>query len=139
MPDLFIKRLNRGQGKELILYSQKDNDYKVFEGLPSVSGNQTHLRFHPTRFEWVGYSTTRQNRTFLPDAHDCPLCPMSDNKEPSDIPVDQYEVAIFTNRFSSFQLSENKAPSLEIETNQATGTCDVISYSDNHNLSLIHI
>ena len=58
---------------------------------------------------------------------------MSDNKEPSDIPVDQYEVAIFTNRFSSFQLSENKAPSLEIETNQATGTCDVISYSANHN------
>ena len=132
MPDLFIKRLNPGQGKELILYSKKDYDYKVFEGLPSVSGNQTHLRFHPTRFEWVGYSTTRQNRTFLPDAHDCPLCPMSDNKEPSDIPVDQYEVAIFTNRFSSFQLSENKAPSLEIETNQASGTCDVISYSANH-------
>ena len=81
MPDLFIKRLNRGEGKELILYSQKDNDYEVFEGLPSVSGNQTHLRFHPTRFEWVGYSTTRQNRTFLPDAHDCPLCPMTNNKE----------------------------------------------------------
>ena len=132
MTGLFIKRIDRGDGKELILYSQKAYNYNVFEGLPPVSGNQTHLRLHPTRFEWVGYSTIRQNRTFLPDALDCPLCPMTNNRELSDIPVDHYEVAIFTNRFSSFQLSETQIPSLEIETKQAIGTCDVISYSANH-------
>jgi UDPglucose--hexose-1-phosphate uridylyltransferase len=132
MIDLFIKRINRGEGKELILFSKKKLNYKVFEGLPPVSGNQTHLRFHPTRSEWVGYSTTRQNRTFLPNTMECPLCPMTNDKELSDIPVDQYEVAIFTNRFSSLQLQDSKIPSLELETNQATGTCDVVSYSSNH-------
>ena len=107
MIDLFIKRINRGEGKELILFSKKKLNYKVFEGLPPVSGNQTHLRFHPTRSEWVGYSTTRQNRTFLPNVMECPLCPMTNDKDLSDIPVDQYEVAIFTNRFSSLLLQEH--------------------------------
>ena len=43
----------------------------------------------------------RQGRTFLPNAADCPLCVMSNNEAPTDIPVDDYEVAIFTNRFSA--------------------------------------
>ena len=132
MTDLFIKRLDRGEGKELLLFSQKDQIYKTFEGLPPVSGNQTHLRMHPTRSEWVAYSTTRQNRTFLPNALECPLCPMINESELSDIPVDQYEVAIFTNRFSSLQLQDSQLPSIEINTEQALGTCDVVSYSCNH-------
>ena len=51
---------------------------------------------------------------------------MKNDEAPSDIPVDQYEVAIFTNRFSSFKLVESDIPHLEVETNQAVGTCDVI-------------
>ena len=54
---------------------------------------------------------------------------MKNDEAQSDIPVDQYEVAIFTNRFSSFKLVESDIPHLEVETNQAVGTCDVISYS----------
>ena len=63
----FLKKIDRGEGKELLLFSQKELKYKVFEGLPPVSDNSTHFRFHPTRSEWVGYSTARQNRTFLPE------------------------------------------------------------------------
>ena len=133
MANLSIKRIDRGDGKELILFSRNPINYKVFEGLPPISDNKTHLRYHPTRSEWVGYSTSRQNRTFLPRALECPLCPMENDEAPSDIPVDQYEVAIFTNRFSSFKLVESDIPHLEVETNQAVGTCDVISYSSKHN------
>ena len=60
------------------------------------------------------------------------LCPMQDEKKQSDIPVDKYEVAIFTNRFSSLQLQASEPPSIEIDTNHATGTCDVVSYSSDH-------
>ena len=71
---------------------------------------------------------------------ECPLCPMDSEEKASDIPVDQYEVAIFTNRFSSLRMEETHVPELEISTQSATGTCDVISYSSNHkDLSLIHI
>ena len=132
MIDLFIKRIKRGEGKELILFSKKKLNYKVFGGLPPVSGNQTQLRFHPTRSEWVGYSTTRQNRTFLPNTMECPLCSMTNDKELRDIPVNQYEVAIFTNRFSSIHLQDSKIPSLELMTKQQTGTYDVISYTSKH-------
>ena len=59
MTNLSIKRIDRGDGKELILFSQNPINYKVFEGLPPISDNKTHLRYHPTRFEWVGYSTSR--------------------------------------------------------------------------------
>ncbi|MDB3863218.1 galactose-1-phosphate uridylyltransferase [Alphaproteobacteria bacterium] len=132
MTNPFVKRIKRGADKELLLFSQNELNYSVFDGLPPVSGNSTHFRFHPTRSEWVGYSTARQNRTFLPDALECPLCPMQDEKKQSDIPVDKYEVAIFTNRFSSLQLQASEPPSIEIDTNHATGTCDVVSYSSNH-------
>ncbi len=80
--DPFIKKIDRGEGKELILFSKNDLNYKFFKGLPPILDNQTHLRFHPTRSEWVGYSSTRQNRTFLPNSLDCPLCPMTNNKIP---------------------------------------------------------
>ena len=132
MSKLFIETIDRGDGKKLHLYSQNKAEYKTFSGLPPVQGNQTHLRFHPTRSEWVAYSTSRQNRTFLPNAMECPLCPMDSEEKASDIPVDQYEVAIFTNRFSSLRMEETHVPELEISTQSATGTCDVISYSSNH-------
>ena len=132
MSKLFIETIDRGDGKKLYLYSQYRPNYKTYSGLPPVAGNLTHLRFHPTRSEWVAYSTSRQNRTFLPNAMECPLCPMDTEEKPSDIPVDQYEVAIFTNRFSSLRMEETHVPELEISTQSATGTCDVISYSSNH-------
>ena len=132
MNNFFIETIDRGDGKKLYLYSQNNKKYKTFSGLSPVEGNQTHLRFHPIRSEWVAYSTSRQNRTFLPNELECPLCPMHTEEKSSDIPVDQYEVAIFTNRFSSLRLEETQIPELEIPTQSATGTCDVISYSSNH-------
>ena len=128
----FIEIVDRGDGKKLFLYSENKINYKAFSGLPPVEGNQTHLRYHPTRSEWVAYSTSRQNRTFLPNAMECPLCPMLQEEKASDVPVDHYEVAIFTNRFSSLRLEEAHVPQLEIPTQPAMGTCDVISYSPNH-------
>ena len=33
------------------------------------------MRFDALTGEWVAVASHRQNRTFLPPAHECPLCP----------------------------------------------------------------
>ena len=128
--------IDRGGDRVLTLYSQAEKSYQIFDGLPPVSSSDAHMRWHPLRREWIGHASARQGRTFLPNAADCPLCPMPSNEAPTDIPVDDYEVAIFTNRFSALSLEAQNPPDLEIETSAGVGQCHVISYSSDHNSTL---
>ena len=128
--------IDRGGNRQLTLYSQTPKTYREFDGLPPVSSSDAHMRWHPLRCEWIGHASARQGRTFLPNQADCPLCPMHSNDSPSDIPVDDYEIAIFTNRFSALSLDASMPPDLEIDTKTGRGTCDVISYSADHEASL---
>ena len=43
-------------------------------------------------------------RTFLPNASNCPLCPSQKDGMKTDIPVSDYEIAVFDNRFSALVL-----------------------------------
>ena len=99
--NLFRVNLDRGEGRRLSLFSRAMRDYRVFDGLPSVPPAGAHLRQHPLTGEWMSYSGVRQGRTFLPNASDCPLCPMTSPDALTDVPVDDYDVAIFTNRFAA--------------------------------------
>ena len=128
--------IDRGGNRQLTLYSQSPRTYREFAGLPPVSSSDAHMRWHPLRREWIGHASARQGRTFLPNQADCPLCPMHSDDSPSDIPVDDYEIAIFTNRFSALSLDTDTPPDLEIDTKTGKGTCDVISYSADHTASL---
>ncbi|MGC6530527.1 MAG: galactose-1-phosphate uridylyltransferase [Candidatus Puniceispirillaceae bacterium] len=129
-------RINRGADRVLTLYSKAPKTYREFDGLPPVSSSDAHMRWHPLRREWIGHASARQGRTFLPNQSECPLCVMTDQDQPSDIPVDDYEVAIFTNRFSALALGAQNPPPLEIDTIAGIGACDVISYSADHHASL---
>ena len=42
------------------------------------------------------------NRTHMPPADQCPLCPSRPGGEPSEIPAEAYDVVVFDNRFPSF-------------------------------------
>ena len=128
--------IDRGGDRVLHLYAQAPKEYQHFDGLPPVKGDDAHMRWHPVRREWVGYAAARQGRTHLPNQADCPLCPMHSPDMPSDIPVDDYEVAIFTNRFSAFSLKAQNTVLDGIETCAGIGQCEVISYSANHHASL---
>ena len=128
--------IDRGGNRDLALYSHAPKFYKEFDGLPPVSSSDAHMRWHPLRREWIGHASARQGRTFLPNQADCPLCVMTHNDKPSDIPVDDYEIAIFTNRFSALSLGAETPPEMEIDTTSGIGCCDVISYSADHNASL---
>jgi UDPglucose--hexose-1-phosphate uridylyltransferase len=82
----------------------------------------SQLRFHELRGEQVVYAIDRQERTFLPPAEHCPLCPTLPRGEPTEIPFAAFEIAVFENRFPAFQ-----APH---------GAAEVVVYTDAHAGSL---
>jgi len=97
------------------------------------------LRWDPTLEEWVAYATHRQDRTFLPPAEYCPLCPTKPGGFPTEVPRESYEIAVFENRFPSFAPDapepEEKGSALT-PTASGRGVCEVVLYSDEHDATL---
>ena len=76
------------------------------------------LRWHPLLEEWVTLTPARQDRTYKPPADKCPLCPGPE----TEIPVEDYHIAVFENRFPSYRGAE--------------GRCEVVCYTPSHEGSL---
>jgi UDPglucose--hexose-1-phosphate uridylyltransferase len=96
-------------------------------------------RCDPLSGEWRIFAGDRQNRTFLPPATQCPLCPTRDPKAPTEVPWDSFEIAVFDNRFPSlvaFPPPPTSHPGPPYEIAQATGAAEVIVYSDDHTVTL---
>ena len=100
--------IDRYDGRRLSLYSKEPRYYHHFDGLPAVNSVSPHLRRHPLTGDWIGIAAARQQRTFLPNHAECPFCVMHDGGPLTDIPVDAYEVAVFTNRFAFVDTSPTK-------------------------------
>jgi UDPglucose--hexose-1-phosphate uridylyltransferase len=79
------------------------------------------IRFNELRGEPVDYAIHRQDRTFLPDREHCPLDPTLPGEPPTEIPVPEFEIAVFENRFPAFE-----SPS---------GVAEVVVYTDDHDAS----
>ena len=117
--------------------------YGAFSGVPEWGTGRTehqtafsHLRWHPVRREWVVYSAHRQTRTYKPPSNVCPFCPEAPDGE---IPVKDFSIAVFDNRFSSLQPDAPEPapiPGLDIPVGRAAGNCEVIVYSADHNASM---
>lgn len=82
----------------------------------------SELRFDELRGEHVVYAVHRQDRTFLPDRARCPLCPTRPGAPATEIPRESFEIAVFDNRFPSFESPQ--------------GAAEVVVYSDRHEGSL---
>jgi UDPglucose--hexose-1-phosphate uridylyltransferase len=78
----------------------------------------SELRFNELRGEHVVYAAHRQERTYRPDAAECPLCPTRPGGPETEIPVETFEVAVFENRFPVFS--------------QAQGAAEVVVYTPDH-------
>ena len=139
MTDFHIKYIDRGNERSLWLFSDSARDYELLESLPAVPSADAHMRWHPLLREWVCHAGARQGRTFLPDAADCPLCPASKGGKLTDMPATDYEIAIFTNRFSALSAEAGTSPELGIKTVPGIGFCDVVCYSADHNSSFATI
>jgi UDPglucose--hexose-1-phosphate uridylyltransferase len=81
----------------------------------------SELRFNELRHEHVAYAIHRQDRTFLPSREHCPLCPTKPGGPATEIPREQFEIAVFDNRFPAFE--------------EPHGAAEVVVYTDDHEAS----
>ncbi|MHB8532068.1 MAG: galactose-1-phosphate uridylyltransferase [Solirubrobacteraceae bacterium] len=82
----------------------------------------SELRFNELRGEPVAYAIHRQDRIFLPDRHHCPLDPTRPGGPPTEIPLADFEIVVFENRFPAFETPQ--------------GAAEVVVYTDDHDSSL---
>src|SRR5690349_16964034 len=99
----------------------------------------SELRWNPLLGEWVITATQRQDRTFLPPADYCPLCPTKPGGFPTETPADDYDIVTFENKFPSLQrrLIEPAVEGNDLHPVEgAQGICEVVVYTPDHNSSL---
>jgi UDPglucose--hexose-1-phosphate uridylyltransferase len=128
-------------GRKLWLYSRVPMVPVVATTVPSPSAvpvvAASHMRRHPLTQEWVIYAAHRQDRTFLPSAAANPLAPTVDSERPTELPMGDYDVAVFENRFPTLARHAEPAPGVPgIETAPATGICEVVVFSQDPATSL---
>jgi UDPglucose--hexose-1-phosphate uridylyltransferase len=99
----------------------------------------SELRWNPLLGEWVATATHRQERTFLPPADFCPLCPTEPGGFPTEVPESTYDIAVFENRFPSLR-SHPELPSVGpmplSPVEPAQGVCEVVLYAPRHTSTL---
>ncbi|NLT53529.1 MAG: galactose-1-phosphate uridylyltransferase [Actinomycetales bacterium] len=105
---------------------------------PVAGGSQ--LRYDVLTGEWVAIASHRNERTFLPPADACPLCPTGTGPVPSEIPAADYDVVVFENRFPSLTRVAEDVPALVDgdplwPARRGTGRCEVVCFTADHGAS----
>ena len=139
---MFERRLTKPDGRKLILYSRESRG--PIEGrmvAPSPRGVEgrpgSHLRWHPLRGEWVAYASHRQNRTFLPPKEYNPLQPSSSEETPTELPVGDYDAAVFENLFPTLMSDPGDPPhGLPVPVRPGYGACEVVVFTQDPSGSL---
>lgn len=96
-------------------------------------------RWNPVLGEWVINAAHRQERTFLPDAAECPLCPTRPGGPPTELDRADFEIAVFENRFPSLVPGASVDPARGTDLTPvapAVGACEVVVYSPDHRAEL---
>lgn len=138
--DVFRRTFTKTDGRGLYLYG-----YEPHSLPPSAQTNDEiskggELRWHPLRQEWNVYAPHRQNRTFKPVAADDPLAPSRPGALPTEIPFEDFELAVFENKFTSLHAEAPAAQNVTgVKTGQAKGHCDVIVYGPESHGDLLSI
>lgn len=123
------RHITKTDGRNLFLYGYAPHTMPRVEGddLQVVSGSE--LRRHPLRGEWSIYAAGRQSRTFKPSTAENPLAPSRPGEPLTEIPFEDFELAVFSNRFPSLYPGAPEPAQSELVTTAATGACEVIVYS----------
>ena len=102
----------------------------------------TERRRDPTTGQWVTFATHRQDRTFLPAADSCPLCPTKVPTMPTEVPEPSYDLVVFDNRFPSLvpnPPAPSVAPSELYAVEPGYGATEVVLYTDDHHATLADV
>ncbi|MEJ7847535.1 MAG: galactose-1-phosphate uridylyltransferase [Pyrinomonadaceae bacterium] len=106
---------------------------------PNRKSKMSELRYNPLLGEWTATATQRQDRTFLPPAGFCPLCPTLPGGFPTEVPESDYDIVAFKNRFPSLKTHPEEpviAASELYPIRPSKGVCEVVLYSPNHYTTL---
>lgn len=119
----------KSDGRDLLLYGYAEHDLPRVPGedLQTVAGSE--LRRHPLRGDWSIYAAGRQNRTYKPGAASNPLAPSIPGSPLTEIPFEDFELAVFSNRFPSLYAEAEQPGPSDLELHSAKGACEVIVYS----------
>jgi len=133
-------------GREIIYFDASDSapDRRVEDtrDLGPVS-TASEIRYDAALDEWVAIASHRQGRTHLPPTDECPLCP-SRGDHRTEVPADDYEVAVFENRFPSFAsgalpldsaaaAAAGSAAQHELFARRpGVGRCEVVCFTSDH-------
>lgn len=124
-------------GRSLFLYGLSPNTLPALDEGELTGHPQSHSRWHPLRQEWVVYAASRQSRTFLPPKEFDPLAPSKPGGFPTEIPFENFEIAVFQNRWPSLSPRAGEAPdNLPVPTRDAHGDCEVIVFTPEQTGSL---
>ena len=95
----------------------------------------SELRFHPFLGQWVITATHRQERTFFPPDDYCPLCPTKPGGFPTEVPLAEYDIVVFENKFPSLATPASQ-PAVEgselMPVRPSGGVCEVVCYTSDH-------
>jgi UDPglucose--hexose-1-phosphate uridylyltransferase len=130
--------LTKPDGRELTLYSRTPIAADLVAPSPFAQplSGKPHLRWHPLREEWVTYAAYRQDRTFLPPPEYNPFAATVSADNPTEVPLGNWDIAVFDNRFPALDLGARDAPPLEVPTRPAIGKCEVVVFTQDPQSSL---
>ncbi len=132
MKKIYKRNFVRNDNKKLILFGYNDHNEEACSQIEVGEIPKPHMRWNPSREEWVTYSAERKNRTSFPPKEYCPLCPGANLKYPTEIPFANFEVAVFPNRWASFNSNGEKINLEIIKSKPSNGECEVVVYSSEH-------
>jgi UDPglucose--hexose-1-phosphate uridylyltransferase len=87
------------------------------------------MRRDPLRNTWAIYAPHRQTRTFQPSSAEDPLAPARPGATATEIPFEDFEIAVFENRFPSLAATGPAALQSPWSCGPAHGQCEVVVFS----------
>ena len=132
MKKIYKREFKRNDKRHLLLFGYEEHKEIASAELGITPLPSPHMRWNPARQEWVTYSETRKVRTAFPPDEYCPLCPGAELNSPTEIPFSNFEVAIFPNRWASFNTNDDKISIDGLSTKPSNGECEVVVYSSKH-------
>ncbi len=132
MKNIFKREFERNDKKLLLLYGYNEHIESPAKQLDITLTSNPHMRWNPSRQEWVTYSASRVVRTSFPAKEYCPLCPAKKLNVATEIPFKNFEISVFPNRWASFNNNNEQIIIDNLEVRPSSGECEVVVYSSNH-------
>ena len=132
MKKIYKRIFERNYKRHLLLFGYQEHTEVESKQLDFTPSPSPHMRWNPSRQEWVTYSATRKVRTSFPPKEYCPLCPGAELNFPTEIPFKNFEIAIFPNRWASFNKNNAEIPNYNLDIKSSEGECEVVVYSSKH-------